>query len=56
MKKIAHKSTDFQDAEEWNIRQQIEMTPEERQTAAKELQRRVYGDKVPDVREAHRKR
>jgi len=27
------------------------MTPEERQAAAKELRRRVYGDAVPDVRQ-----
>ena len=31
------------------------MTPEERQEAAEELVKRVYGTERPDVREAHEK-
>ena len=46
------KSKNFKDAEEWDIRQCLEMIPEERQAAALELKRRVYGE-APDVRESH---
>jgi len=54
MKRIVHKSKNYKDADWWDIKQQKEMTPEERQAAAKELKRRVYGENPPDVREAER--
>ena len=56
MERIVHKSTSFEEAKEWDIRQQLAMTPEERLNAAKELQRRVYGPNPIDVREAERQR
>ena len=56
MKRVYHKSTDFRESEEWNIQQHLSMTPEERQKAAAELRKRVYGEDVPDVREFHRKK
>lgn len=40
-------------AEEWDILQNVMMTPEARQAAAAKLKRRVYGKNPPDVREAH---
>ena len=52
---IFHKSTDYADAELWDIQQQISMTPDERQTVARELRIRVYGAHPPDVRESHLK-
>ncbi len=51
MKPIAHKATSFQEADAWNITQHIQMTPEERQKAAKELRDRCYGKNAPDVRD-----
>jgi len=54
MKRIVHKSKNYEDAKWWDIKQQKEMTSEERQAAAKELKRRVYGENPPDVREAER--
>ena len=54
MEKIINKSKTFEEAEHWDIFQQIEMTPEERQKAAAELRRRFYGDDAPDVKEAEK--
>jgi hypothetical protein len=51
MKRIFHKSKNFKDAEDWDIIQHTQMTPEERQEVAAELRRRVYGEESPDVRE-----
>ena len=56
MKRIFHKAKDFREAEEWDILQEVRMTPDERQEAAKELVKRVYGTDAPDVREGHKKR
>jgi hypothetical protein len=56
MKKIVHKSRNFKEAEEWDILQQIKMTPEERQDIALALRKRVYGEKSPDVREVHQRK
>ena len=53
--RVAHKSFDYQDAELWDIEQQIRMTPEERQAVARQLRIRVYGTHPPDVRENHHK-
>lgn len=54
MERIVHKTRNFKKAAEWDVMQQLQMTVEERQEAAKELQRRVYGANVPDVREGHK--
>jgi hypothetical protein len=56
MKKVVHKAKNFKEAEEWDILQQINMTPEERQNIALELRRRVYGKKSPDLREVHQRK
>jgi len=52
--RIVHISKNFAEAEAWDIRQQLEMTPEERQKVAYELRKRVYGNDCPDVKEAQR--
>ena len=54
MERIIHKAKSHKEAELWDIKQQLEMTPEQRQKAAKELKRRFYGDKIPDVRSANK--
>ena len=46
----------FQEAEDWDIEQHLNMTSEQRQNIAKELRRRVYGDKPIDVKESVRKK
>ena len=56
MENIINKSKTFEKAEEWDILQQIEMTPEERQKAAAELRRRFYGDDAPDIKESEKKK
>ena len=59
MEKVAHKAASFEEADEWDIRQQLAMTPSERLLAARELQRRVYGEHPIGIREcrvSHRKK
>jgi len=46
LKKIAKKFKSFQETEEWEILQQIRMTPFQRQAIAKELRERFYGKKI----------
>ncbi|MHA1370721.1 MAG: hypothetical protein ACTSRA_13555 [Promethearchaeota archaeon] len=56
MEKIVKKFKSFQEAEKWEIQQQIRMTPSQRQAIAKELRERFYGKNNPDVREYHGKK
>ena len=56
MESVFNKSKTFEEAEEWDILQQVEMTPEERQKAAAELRLRFYGDDAPDVKEAEKRK
>jgi hypothetical protein len=56
MERVVHKSHSFDEAREWDIQQQLEMTPEERQRVARTLRDRAYGADAPDVREAERGR
>jgi hypothetical protein len=55
LKRIFHKSKNARGAESWDVQQCIRMTPEERQAAALQLKKRVFGKRVPDVRESYRK-
>jgi hypothetical protein len=48
-----NKAMNFSEAERWDILQQISMTPEQRQRAAKELKQRVFGKHAPDIRASH---
>jgi len=54
--RIVHRAHSFQEAREWEILQELSMTPGQRQWAAKALKERFYGKNSPDVREAHRSR
>jgi len=56
MKRIVHKSRDFKAAELWDIKQQVSLSPEERQKAAKELKARFFGKNTKDVRDRPKKR
>jgi len=50
LKQIVNIANGFKEAEDWDIKQHIDMTPEERQRIAKILRERVYGKDNPDVR------
>lgn len=56
MKRVVNISKSAKEAEEWDIRQQISMTPAQRQEAARLLKRRVYGENCLDIKEAERKK
>ena len=51
MERICKKSKNYKEAEEWDIEQQLRMTPEERQAAAKVLRERVFGHKTEDIKD-----
>ena len=53
MERVVHKSRRFAEADEWDIRQQVAMTPRDRMRAARELKFRVYPKDSPDVRQCH---
>ncbi|MBN2000978.1 hypothetical protein JW935_25765 [candidate division KSB1 bacterium] len=55
MKRVFNKANNKQQAEQYDIEQQISMTPDERLSIVDELKRRVFGDNVPDLRKAHQK-
>jgi hypothetical protein len=55
MKRIVFKAKNFQEAADWDARQYLAMTPEERIRIAHALRQRAYRGKVKDVRECHRK-
>ncbi len=50
--RIVHVANGFQEAREWEIQQELSMTPAQRQRAAKQLKERFYGKNAPDVRKA----
>jgi hypothetical protein len=50
MKRVVHISHNFVDAEIWDIKQQVSLSPEERQKAAKALKSRAFGIVARDVR------
>ena len=54
MERIVHIAKNHKEAEEWDILQQISMTPEERQRIAKELKRKVYHNTPKDMREINK--
>jgi hypothetical protein len=56
IERLVHVSHSHREAHEWDVEQQIRMTPEQRQRIARELRRRVYGANRPDVRAAYRKK
>ena len=56
IEKIVNIAKNFHEAEEWDIMQQISMTPDERFQAVFELTKQIYGEHVKDVRECHIKK
>ena len=56
MERVVNKADSFEQADEWDIRQQVEMTPAERMRIARALKKRAYPGPVKDIRECHRER
>ena len=51
MKRVVNIASNFKEAEKWDIQQQVNMTPGQRQKAAKELRKKFYGTTTKDVRD-----
>lgn len=56
MERIVHKAKNHKEAELWDIYQQVNMKPEERQRAAKKLKEKVFGIKSQDIKEAYKRK
>ena len=56
MERVVHVSKSFREADEWDIQQQVSMTPQQRLDAAKVLRDRAYPPPTKDVRECHKTR
>ena len=54
MEQVGRISHTFAEADEWDVQQQLEMSPQERLQAAHELKFRIYPRDSPDVRQCHR--
>lgn len=50
MERVFNKAKNHKEAEEWDIRQHLNMTPYERKKVAYELKKKFYGENPPDVR------
>jgi len=53
MEAVVNKCRSFTEADAWDRRQQLAMTPQQRINVSRELQRRVFG-RVKDIRECHK--
>lgn len=53
MERIVHIAKSHEEARNWDIQQAISMTPEKRQSIAKELKVRVFGETAKDVKQSH---
>lgn len=55
MERVVNIAKNHEEAERWDINQQISLTPTERQKIAKLLRERVFGKNAKDVKEVHKK-
>lgn len=55
MERDVHKASSFEEADRWDVNQQVAMTPAERRRAARRLKDRLFPN-AKDVRECHRTR
>ena len=53
MERVCHKAKGFKEADEWDVQQQIAMTPEQRLAAAKILRDRIYPPPHTDIHDSH---
>ena len=56
MERVVKKSRNFREADAWDRRQNLALTPEERIQIAHALRKRAYPANAKDVRECHRAR
>ncbi len=56
VERIVKKSRSFREADRWDIRQNLALTPEQRIQIAHALRKRAYPGKAKDIRECHRAR
>lgn len=54
MERTVHKARTFEAAADWDRRQHVQLSPQERLRAARMLKRRAFPADVPDVRACHR--
>lgn len=54
MERVVHKARSHAEARRWDIEQQVRMTVQERQRAARQLKERAYPADSKDVRAWHR--
>jgi len=54
MERIVNIAASYEEARDWDIRQQLAMTPQERILAVRAMQKRVYSPHPKDVREWHK--
>lgn len=54
VERVFNKAKNHDEALKWDILQQINMTPEQRQKVARELKRKFYGDNIPDIKESRK--
>lgn len=54
MDRVVHKAKSFKEADDWDARQYLEMTPAERVEIAIQLKKRAYPGVHKDIRECHR--
>ena len=54
MERVVKKSRSFREADRWDMRQNLALTPEQRIQIAHALRKRAYPGKHKDVRECHR--
>lgn len=55
MERVVNIAKNHEEAEKWDIKQQISLAPSERQKIAKILKERVYGKNCKDVKEVHKR-
>ncbi len=55
MERVVNLAKNNEEAERWDILQQIELNSSERQKIAKILKERFYGKKCKDVKEVYKK-
>jgi len=54
VERVVNKARSFEQAAEWDIRQQVSMSPRQRMRIARELKERAYPNNAKDVRACHR--
>ncbi len=54
MERIVNIAKSHKEAEEYDFKQMISLTPEQRQEIAYQLKKRFYGDKWIDIRESRK--